>query len=318
MVSTVMTKDVVAVKRDVPLKEAVSLMRSRRLSCVVVVEGRKPVGMVTERDVVRVLCDYLSSGGVFPSTVGEVMSWPVLTVNRGTPLSEAVFKLMDARIRHFPVVDDGGGLCGIVTQTDLLRSYADMLSRQQEYLESVIRERTRQLQEANERLRLLSMQDPLLGIGNRRAMEVALQQVHEDALRDGRGYAVAIFDVDFFKRYNDTYGHPAGDVVLMKIAECMKDAAGGNAFRYGGEEMLVLFPGTDADGAVRRCEALRRRVESLGISHLHGIDGVVTVSAGVAEVGKSCGSWREVVERADAALLEAKRRGRNRVMCASP
>lgn len=172
--------------------------------------------------------------------------------------------------------------------------------------------------QVEERLRELSATDGLTGIANRRAFDEALVREWERALRAGEPLSVVMADIDFFKRYNDRYGHLAGDACLRQVAAALKAGVrqGGDlAARYGGEEFVVVLPGADAAAARQVAESLRRRVEALALPHADNPGGaVVTISLGVATAQPT----REqaptgLVDRADQALYRAKAAGRNRV-----
>jgi GGDEF domain-containing protein len=172
----------------------------------------------------------------------------------------------------------------------------------------------------------LAFRDELTRLPSRRALNERLQSV-------SRRYAIAMVDVDHFKRFNDTYGHDVGDQVLrMVAARLARVGGGGQAFRYGGEEFTVLFGGRSADDALPHLEALRADIEDYrmairaadrprrkraGKRRRTGTPSAqtvsVTVSIGVAERGERHDHPEAVIKAADKALYRAKRAGRNRV-----
>jgi diguanylate cyclase (GGDEF)-like protein len=311
-----MTREVESVAPDDPLPEVVVKMRDQRISCVVVCEKRKPVGIISERDLVRVLSAVLESGANTPGTAFDAMSSPLLTIRASESVAAAMTLARSRGFRRLPIVDADGFLVGLVTQSDFLRAHAGTVEAQRDSLERLVAERTRQLEEAVQRLEVLSLQDVLLAIGNRRAMELALDHAHGLARRYGRAYSVVLFDVDHFKAFNDLYGHSAGDEILRQIAHCLGTSArkSDSLYRYGGEEILMVLPETGLDGARQAAERARASVERLAIAHDGCAFGVVTVSAGVGTSGDAPPvDWHPVVEQADAALYRAKRDGRNRV-----
>jgi diguanylate cyclase (GGDEF)-like protein len=311
-----MTREVESVAPDDPLPEVVVKMRDQRISCVVVCEKRKPVGIISERDLVRVLSTVLESGANTPGTAFDAMSSPLLTIRASESVAAAMTLARSRGFRRLPIVDADGFLVGLVTQSDFLRAHAGTVEAQRDSLERLVAERTRQLEEAVQRLEVLSLQDVLLAIGNRRAMELALDHAHGLALRYGRAYSVVLFDVDHFKAFNDLYGHSAGDEILRQIAHCLGTSArkSDSLYRYGGEEILMVLPETGLDGARQAAERARASVERLAIGHYGCEFGVVTVSSGVGTSGEATAvDWIPVVEQADAALYRAKRDGRNRV-----
>ena len=165
-------------------------------------------------------------------------------------------------------------------------------------------------------LHRLSLTDGLTGVGNRRAFDEALRQEIARARRMGCDLALALLDIDHFKRVNDTMGHQSGDLALVDfVGRVISIARGGDRlFRYGGEEFALLLSDTDLSGAL----ALARRVvETVAREPLHsGNDAaVVTCSVGVAELGTSDDILgAELVRRSDAALYAAKGAGRNRAI----
>ena len=134
--------------------------------------------------------------------------------------------------------------------------------------------------------------------------------------RYGHSYCVALFDIDLFKSYNDTYGHQAGDVALQAVAaQFGRGARSGDAvYRYGGEEFLCIFPEQSLENATLAVQRMRSDVCELAITHDGNPQGVITVSAGVAILEANYGrSMSDAVQDADEALYRAKKLGRNRV-----
>ena len=174
---------------------------------------------------------------------------------------------------------------------------------------------------ANAALEALAATDALTGLGNRRQFDALLQREWRRAARDGSALGLLMIDVDFFKRYNDQYGHPQGDACLKAVAEAIGAAfrrPGDLAARYGGEEFAVLLAGSDIGAAVLAAERLRGVLAGLGLPHGGNPRGIVTVSIGVADAWPGQGAPEELLAAADLALYEAKRQGRNRVVRARP
>ena len=178
-----------------------------------------------------------------------------------------------------------------------------------------------ELQLANETLSRLASQDGLTGLANRRNFEESLIGEFNRAKRGESSLGLIMIDVDFFKQYNDIYGHVAGDECLREIGKVVAYSMrrpGDLAARYGGEEMVVLLPGTNLSGTLAVAENIRGAVQSLGIAHTGNPLGIVTVSIGVEAFSPIHLENQpiELVEAADKALYQAKESGRNQVRCA--
>jgi diguanylate cyclase (GGDEF)-like protein len=181
------------------------------------------------------------------------------------------------------------------------------------------RQRT-ELEGLNDELVAVARRDPLTGLRNRRALEEDLYVLEARVTRYGHRYCVALLDVDHFKSYNDTYGHPAGDRALQAVAgELQRVARGGDAtYRYGGEEFLCIFPEQSLASGTLAVERARLGIEALAIPHPANSLGVLTISAGLAVLDPGCvRPASDVVKEADDALYRAKKLGRNRVVQAN-
>jgi diguanylate cyclase (GGDEF)-like protein len=173
------------------------------------------------------------------------------------------------------------------------------------------RERDALLDILNRQVRL----DFLTGLPNRRGFEEGARNILSLGRRHGTATSLALLDVDFFKKINDTHGHAVGDEVLKSVAEtCRKACREGDVVaRYGGEEFAVLMPYCDAGGARGRAETIRKALEAALVPLEDGRSVQVTASLGVAEVGPEEGGLDLAFTRADEALYRAKAKGRNRV-----
>jgi diguanylate cyclase (GGDEF)-like protein len=184
-------------------------------------------------------------------------------------------------------------------------------------LERTVAERTRELREANQRLEALSNTDALTGLVNRRRFMEALDKEWTRGLRTGSGIAIAMIDVDHFKKYNDHYGHLAGDACLRQVAIALQGSVRQDldiVARYGGEEFAVIMPDADLDTARLVAERVRRTVIELAAPHAQSDIGSVSISIGIAASGMSAVMTSEnLIHLADGALYDAKRIGRNRV-----
>jgi diguanylate cyclase (GGDEF)-like protein len=198
-----------------------------------------------------------------------------------------------------------------------LQAYAEQVERANRELVEI----RRQLEDKNRLLERLSALDTLTGIANRRRFDDVLRQEWKRAARDNASLSLLFCDIDHFKRFNDTYGHQAGDDCLVRVAQAVEDALNRPAdlaARYGGEEFVGLLVDTDSEGARLLAERVRGRVEALDIEHSSSdVAPVLTVSLGSASTVPT-GSMRpeDLVDLADRALYAAKQGGRNRVVLA--
>lgn len=159
---------------------------------------------------------------------------------------------------------------------------------------------------------LSALIDPLTGVNNRAAMDVVMKREVELAKRQQSNLSVILLDIDYFKKVNDTYGHSAGDLCLQSVAQCIGESIRGSdlLFRCGGEEFLVLLSQTELEGATQLAERIRIHVSSLNLPVVG--ETPLTVSLGVAELTAQ-DDVASIYERADRALYQAKRSGRNQV-----
>lgn len=200
------------------------------------------------------------------------------------------------------------------------QSYQAALQRDEAY--RALRESQSKLAAANLELQRLASHDGLTGVANRRYFDQILDSEWRRAMREDSWLALVMLDVDFFKRYNDGYGHQVGDQCLKRIAEaargCLRRPADLLA-RYGGEEFAAVLPNTKPEGALLIAERMRQAVADLGIEHAHSPLGQkVTASVGVAVMRPERGAESTMlVAAADKALYDAKQTGKNRVIAAA-
>ncbi|XHS34010.1 GGDEF domain-containing protein [Pseudoxanthomonas sp. UC29_72] len=192
------------------------------------------------------------------------------------------------------------------------------LREQRRVLEQRVRERTAELHEANERLRTLSYRDELTGLDNRRRLLEVVSPSPDGPLPR----ALILLDVDHFKRFNDRFGHPAGDEALRQVAAAMRDCAGAQATvaRHGGEEFACVLPTTDAQHALDVAECIRKAVAACEL-RVPGQDAPwhITISAGVAiAMVRTREDTLRLFNDADLALYQAKHEGRDRVQLHRP
>jgi diguanylate cyclase (GGDEF)-like protein len=181
-----------------------------------------------------------------------------------------------------------------------------------------LRGRERELRASNEQLTVLASIDMLSGLANRRGFQSRLDFEWLKAQQSGDHLTLLMIDVDHFKLFNDTYGHPEGDACLARVGEALSslaDRCSGFAGRYGGEEFCLLLPGTEVARGVQIGEMVRAAIWNLAVSHATSAHQRVTVSVGVAStMPATLETANDLIEAADASLYAAKRRGRNTVV----
>jgi len=214
---------------------------------------------------------------------------------------------------------------GVVLLAALLGFFGKRLVGQiklRELAEAELRKARDALESANRTLERQAMQDGLTGLANRRQFDVTLGNEFSRAMRHEDTLAFIMIDVDYFKQYNDVYGHSAGDEVLRAVSKLIRALTpkrpGDLTARYGGEEIGILLPNTDIDGAWAVAERIREAIEHLRMPHSGSPYGFVSISAGVATLSPKRGEHLAgmLVEAADKALYAAKSAGRNRVCLA--
>ncbi|MCS6829426.1 MAG: diguanylate cyclase [bacterium] len=219
-------------------------------------------------------------------------------IHGGGSVVESVDRCRDGTTRYvlrslFPLHDAAGNVtAGICASVDI--------TQRVEY--------ERELRALNEWLENLAFTDALTGLLNHRALQDKLVEMSAAASHREQTFSFALLDIDHFKRFNDTYGHRAGDEVLRLVAQVLRDnaPAGSLVARYGGEELSIVMPGYGLEDAIRVAEKLRQAIASAPNPYRQ-----ITASFGVAEFMPYMHSPSDVIEVADAALYEAKRAGRN-------
>jgi diguanylate cyclase (GGDEF)-like protein len=296
-VGAYMTRSVITVAPTMPLREVCQQMIRQNISCVVVAEKGRPLGLISERAMVRRV-------GADRSTqvnARKAMSSPLQTCSPRTSLAAALEKMRENHIRRL-VITRRGQLQGIITQSDLLEATNRQLA---------------ELSREHGQLRAAAMRDELTNLYNRRAFNEFFKEELERVRRYGGLLGLVLFDLDHFKAVNDHYGHDAGDVVLRDFARVLQDCSRevDIVARYGGEEFVVLMPAAGTRAARIYAERVRRvlagRKIRAGKQRLS-----VTVSGGVCKFTRHAGSMRAMLKQADLAMYKAKHSGRNRVCVA--
>jgi diguanylate cyclase (GGDEF)-like protein len=286
-VSYVMSKKVATVTPGTTLVTVGRMMSEKKISCVIVQENTKIIGIISERDIVRRLA---SKGGELSKVKArQVMSSPVQTLYSDTTLDRAVNLMTEKGFRRFPILNRGEKLVGIVTQSDVLKAFV------------------REMEIAHEKLKDLAIRDFLTGMYNRRLFMTTLEKEFYRSKRYKTPMTIIMIDIDDFKEINDRHGHQHGDRILQTVGDIIRRQTrdADIAARYGGEEFIVLTNGSDTGHAERLAERLRSSIAESG----------VTVSCGVAHYPNEKSRFPEdLVRLSDEALYAAKRRGKNQVV----
>ncbi len=241
---------------------------------------------------------------------GGKLYWPfngfVISVEGASALTALLVALVFNRM-ELPVVV----LMLVVLATGLLA--LTQFARMRTHLEELVNERTRRLREQADELERQATRDQLTALYNRRFADRFLEEGVRDFVRQGRAFAIALLDLDHFKRINDHHSHQVGDEVLCRVAALLLENCRGTDMvaRFGGEEFLICFPNTDLERAARACEHLRAALEHTDWSDIApGL--AVTLCAGVAQMRPGFDRSR-LLREADQRLYAAKDAGRNRV-----
>jgi two-component system chemotaxis family response regulator WspR len=197
------------------------------------------------------------------------------------------------------------------------RSYLTLLQRDEAY--RALRVSQQQLLDTNLVLQRLMNSDGLTGLSNRRHFDEYMELEWRRAMRDRTQLSLLMIDVDYFKVYNDSFGHLDGDEALRRVADAIRNSSSRSSdlpARYGGEEFALVLPGTSPGGARLVAEKLRQTISALNIPHIAPVEGAtLTVSIGLATMTPQQGSHcRELISAADKGLYMAKHNGRNQVV----
>ncbi|MCM8776621.1 MAG: GGDEF domain-containing protein [Candidatus Omnitrophica bacterium] len=311
-IGDLMVRKVIAVSPDATVAEAARLISANEIGCVAVVEkkkGKKLIGIISERDITVKLAAKKRSPT--RTKVKKIMSTKLFTVNMEDSLVKVAGMMHKHHIRHIPVVDKENMIVGIL-------SIRDLLTRIEANLRTLVKERTRDLNV-----------DALTGLYNYRFFNNYLEAEIVRSARHGHHLSLLFVDIDRFKVFNDTFGHARGDILLKEIADLLKakdtpktaqrkvefsSRKSDIPVRVGGDEFILILPETSKEGALFCAERLRQAVEQrLFLGKTGQAKQHVTISIGVAEFPLDATNKKDLVDKADAALYQAKQLGRNRV-----
>jgi diguanylate cyclase (GGDEF)-like protein len=300
-VESLMEKHVVTAARSDSVLVLAEKLRKHRIGALVIVDDKfYPVGIVTERDIVRAFLKYKER--TFDKEAHAIMRYPVMGVTPDESIETAADLMAAKMVRRVPVVENNR-LVGIISFEDITHAL--------EQSNAMLRAQAEELREKANR-------DSLTGLYNKGYIMEQLDYHIELAKRSDDAMSLLMIDIDHFKTVNDTHGHLCGDEVLKELAGIFQERmrAVNIAGRYGGEEFVIIVPMSNFESAQHIAERLRKTVAQHDFRW--GSRTVkITVSIGVAIWNKQSRSGKELVQIADDAMYEAKKGGRNRVVMGS-
>ncbi|WP_345993260.1 diguanylate cyclase [Sulfurimonas sp. HSL-1716] len=297
--------------QEMSLCDIIGMMDDTMYDCVILMdENNKAVGIITTKDVIR----FFNGNINMQESARLHMISPLLTVDYNTTIKDALSFIKDKHFKRLIITNSSGDTIGQITQEELLARiysrWAEIMRTSQNKLEEV----NKVLNEKASQYEMLSATDKLTGIYNRGKFEVELNSEIQRAKRyKSDPFSIIFFDVDNFKRINDTYGHPVGDVVLKKITNLFKTGLRATDVfaRWGGEEFAIIMPNTILEKAAAAAEKLRQMIEKEDMKDV----GCVTCSFGVSEFLQD-DEMQSIIIRTDNAMYKAKRKGKNKVVIA--
>lgn len=292
------------VSRDMITQDLLVFMERYGHDAALVVEEKRPVGIITTKDVLRLLKEHVN----LSAPIGDYMTSPVETIPHDATLSEAIHFLQDKHFKRIVTVDDEGNLVGSITQKELISiaytRWVRMIQHYQDELLSI----NQKLEEKSSKFERIASIDPLTGLYNRMKFLELYVSEYQVMVQRKNALSLILIDLDHFKKINDTYGHNMGDEVLRQISNLLlRELRSVDILcRWGGEEFVALLPAADMNDAEKIAEKIRSATES------HSFAGVasVTMSIGVTQVHEHDELY-DAIQRADEALYFAKVSGRN-------
>ncbi len=330
------TEHPVMVEASETLNIAIDRMAGHRIGAILVMRSDILVGILTERDLLKLLARGKEKGQDIPLSdpVEKFMTVDPITADISEDYNIVYMKMKTHNIRHIPVVS-GDTVMGIVSIRDLIHFYQNKLEtafleaqKEIKELHNIIElssgDQLDKLFDEISRYKELSLTDYLTGLYNKRYFQARFTEEVARARRYHADLSLLFSDIDFFKRVNDAYGHSVGDEVLRQTANLLTGVIGqinvishlrksDIVARYGGEEFVIILPETSAKGAVLAAEKLRRAVEESTIQ-IENTEIKITMSLGVAELSENASNCEEIIRQADAAMYQAKKSGRNKVV----
>lgn len=292
--------------KDVSTSEVLQQMVDSSLDNIIVLEGDKAVGIITTKDVMKLL----KSSSDLNLPISRYMTFPIDTLHQYATLKDAITFMKDKHYKRVIVVDDNGEIISIILQRELISlSYSKWATLMKEY-SSELSQINELLKKKTQKYENMATTDQLTGLYNRYKFTELFVSLYATMVKRENEMGLIMIDIDHFKTINDTYGHNIGDKVLVSISLILKKYFRNVDIicRWGGEEFVVLVPTASVENSVKIAEKIRQGIEDEKI-----LDGKkITASFGVTSVEKD-DKLENVIKRADEALYEAKKNGRNSV-----
>ncbi|NOQ30555.1 MAG: diguanylate cyclase [Helicobacteraceae bacterium] len=302
-----MNKNVQKISKDSSTKDALEGMAENNYDCVVVLEGKLPIGILTTKDIMNLIKNRPN----LDSDVSEYMSTPVESLDENSSIKEAINFMQVKHFKRIVTTNSDGEFTGLILQKELISlSYSRWAILMKQY-SSELSEINTLLEDKSKKFEKMASIDQLTGLYNRyKFTELFVLEYHTMVQRDNK-MSLIMLDIDHFKKINDRYGHNIGDTVLLQLSNILLrhlrnvDIIG----RWGGEEFLILLPTAEIENAKKLAEKLRLSIEEYDMDN----NLKITTSFGVTEI-KQGDDIKSAVKRADDALYEAKAKGRNCVV----
>lgn len=274
--------------------------------------------LIAEARSLRNLMALIGSLGLVAAIVLSFVTWRSIS----EPLQKLMGQIQQAEARTAAPPEAHEGRDELTTLSQKFDDMSAKIQREHELLEERVQERTLALEQANQQLATLSATDALTGIANRRQFDEVLDKEWRRAARQQQSLAMAMIDIDWFKRFNDHYGHQAGDACLRQVATLLAlcvTRPGDLVARYGGEEFVFIATATEGQSALRIAGNVCEALQALALPHAASDFGCVTASIGVAAMVPQEGQAPDALLRAaDYALYQAKALGRNQAVRFTP
>jgi len=292
------------VNKEMSTNEILHIMESNNHDAVIIVEARKPIGIFTTKDILRLLKKDVD----FSQPIERYMVTPVVTIPQNVTLRKSLEIVQNKNFKRIVTIDDAGNLVGSISQKELVSIAYTKWIRMINSYQTELQKTNETLERKSRKYEKIAAIDPLTGLYNRMKFFELFISEYTVMMQRENALSILLIDLDYFKQINDRYGHNMGDKVLKQVANLLlKELRSVDIIcRWGGEEFVVLLPAVSKMNAVRIAEKIRHAIEVL---QLHDIPSI-TASIGVSEV-KRGDTLHDVIERADKALYQAKMSGRN-------